>query len=158
MWMSVKVLCTPYCSTDSSVFKLMTEYKLKLGVVVWFPAGATNFSVLQSIQTGSEAHPTFDLVDIDSGYFLPVWSSWGVNFSTQPTSGAEFHNKWSNTSTPSYPFMVCIGTTFSFTPTNITFCIVMLWHRNTRYDQEKTGLSAQRLNQWTEHTATSGDD
>jgi len=28
----------------------------------------------------------------------------------------------------------------------------------TRYDQEKTGLSAQRLNQWMERTATSGDD
>ena len=39
------------------------------------------------------------------------------------------------------------------------FCIpVKNSKAHTRYDQEKTGLSAQRLNQWTEHTATSGDD
>ena len=34
MWMSVKVLCTPYCSTDFSIFIFITEYKLKLGVLV----------------------------------------------------------------------------------------------------------------------------
>ena len=28
----------------------------------------------------------------------------------------------------------------------------------TRFDQQKTGLSMQRLNQWTEHTAASGAD
>ena len=77
-------------------------------IVVWIPAGAIYFSVLQHVQTGSRAHP-------DSSLVVPRGRSPFLNGPESkpdhsPPSSAEFKSERSCTSTPQHVLLACTGT------------------------------------------------
>jgi hypothetical protein len=73
--------------------------------VLQFAAGTRDFSVLQSIQTGSGAHPYFYYEVSTAGTYPGVkWLGCGADH--LPMSTTESKNHWHYTSTPPYDFMV----------------------------------------------------
>jgi len=69
---------------------------------------ARDFSVLQIIQSGSAAQPTFHLVSTRS---FPLYLKWPRHEADHsPMSSVKFRNEWSYSATPLCAFLVCTGT------------------------------------------------
>jgi hypothetical protein len=64
---------------------------------VQFPAGARNFSLHHSVQTGSGAHPAFCPVGTEGSF--PGVKQLGHGADHSPPSSAKVKNAWSYTST-----------------------------------------------------------
>jgi hypothetical protein len=80
------------------------------GIVVGFPAGSRNLSLLQSVQNESTWRPPSFLFNGYREHF--PWEQYhlGVKLKTAPSS-AEVKNKWRYISTAPYAFMACSGAT-----------------------------------------------
>jgi hypothetical protein len=71
---------------------------------VLFPAGARDFSVLHSVQTGSEAHPAS--YTMSTGASFPVWVKWlGHEAGHSPSPSAKVKNGGAIFQLPTHIYM-----------------------------------------------------
>lgn len=90
-------------------------------IAVRIPPGAGYFSFIQNLQTGTDT-PVKWTGEISPGVITPRCEA--DHF---PAPNNEVRNDWNFTSTSSYSFMTCTGTTLHFTSTDNNLFHVTFW-------------------------------
>lgn len=97
---------------------------------VCFLAGETEFSHLQSIQTGFKPHPAS--YSRGTGVLTPRIKELGDEVDQLHPYSAEVKNEWNNISTPPSAFMVCTWITLSavYTYIFLLYAVSICYHTN----------------------------
>jgi hypothetical protein len=105
-----------------NVLIIMTDCGLVNQGIVWIPADTRDFSLFQSRQAGSGAHPTSFSVGTLGSFLEVMWH--GPEAEHSPLFSAKFKNEWNCTSAPPVAF-VCAQWKFHiyFTPNT---CLTLL--------------------------------
>ena len=96
-------------SSDSAVVRLQTGHP---GNCVSPSSRTGDFALLRNIQSRSVAHHAFSSLGIGGAFHTVILVGPGADCS--PPSSVNVNNSWSYTSTPSYAFLQCMRTTFTF--------------------------------------------
>jgi hypothetical protein len=95
--------------SDSAVARLQAGHP---GNCVSPPSRARDFTLFQNVQTIPVAQYAFSSVGTGDAFHMVVVVGNGADCS--PPSSVKVKSKWSYTSAPSYAFMKCMRTTFTF--------------------------------------------